>query len=138
MMQRSFVFRKRVQTPPVYLRQQDLAKQLEAQIKWKQDEQRAERQEKDFVERVEQIQLAEAYVHTRLLCLMVTFSAVRLAQERETYIRNKRLHQEEMKSTLDNQVSNGFFTGSPLTVANRCEASRVDFLPTKWPPRISV
>ena len=35
---------------------------------------------------------------------MDTFSTVRLAQERETYIRNKRLHQEEMKSTLDNQV----------------------------------
>ena len=66
-MQRSFVFRKRVQTPPVHLRQQDLAKHLEAQIKWKQDEQRAEKHEKDFVERVEQIQLAEAYVRGRPL-----------------------------------------------------------------------
>jgi len=28
-----------------------------------------------------------------------------LAQERETYLRNKRLHQEEMKTTLDNQVN---------------------------------
>ncbi len=60
--QRSFVFRKRVQTPPTYIRQQDLAKQLDAQIQWKQDEERAERQEKNFVERLEQIQLAEAYV----------------------------------------------------------------------------
>ena len=59
---RSFVFRKRVQTPPTYIRQQDLAKQLDAQIQWKQDEERAERQEKNFVERLEQIQLAEAYV----------------------------------------------------------------------------
>jgi len=60
--QRSFVFRKRVQTPPTYIRQQDLAKQLDAQIRWKEDEERAEKQDKDFVERMEQIQLAEAYV----------------------------------------------------------------------------
>ena len=59
-LQRSYVFRKRAQTPPVYVRQQDLAKQLEAQIKWKQDEERAEKQEKNFVERLEQIQLAES------------------------------------------------------------------------------
>jgi hypothetical protein len=31
-------------------------------------------------------------------------SNFRLAQERETYLRNKRLHQEEMKNALDNQV----------------------------------
>lgn len=42
------------------MRQQDLAKQLETQIKWKQDEERIERQDKNFVERLEQIQLAEA------------------------------------------------------------------------------
>ncbi len=58
--QRSFVFRKRAQTPPIYVRQQDLAKQLDAQIKWKQDEERSEKQDKNFVERLEQIQLAEA------------------------------------------------------------------------------
>ncbi|UJR36130.1 hypothetical protein I4U23_028864 [Adineta vaga] len=86
---RSFVFRKRVQTPPTYVRQQDLAKQLDAQIKWKQDEERAERQDKHFTERFEQLQLAEA-----------------LAQERETFLRNKRLHQDELKSALDNQVRN--------------------------------
>ncbi|CAF4632566.1 unnamed protein product [Rotaria sp. Silwood1] len=86
---RSFVFRKRAQTPPTYIRQQDLAKQLDAQIKWKHDEEHAEKQDKNFVERLEQIQLAEA-----------------LAQEREAYLRNKRLHQEEMKNALDNQVRN--------------------------------
>ncbi|CAF0743230.1 unnamed protein product [Rotaria sordida] len=86
---RSFVFRKRIQTPPTYIRQQDLAKQLDAQIKWKHDEEHAEKQDKNFVERLEQIQLAEA-----------------LTQERETYLRNKRLHQEEMKNALDNQVRN--------------------------------
>jgi hypothetical protein len=48
----------------VYIRQQDLAKQLDAQIKWKQEEERAEKQDKNFVERLEQIQLAEAYIST--------------------------------------------------------------------------
>ena len=46
------------------MRQQDLAKQLDAQIKWKQDEERAERQDKHFTERFEQLQLAEAYIST--------------------------------------------------------------------------
>jgi hypothetical protein len=67
--QRSFVFRKRIQTPPTYIRQQDLAKQLDAQIRWKQDEERTEKQEKDFVERLEQIQLAEAYVQKQKISL---------------------------------------------------------------------
>jgi hypothetical protein len=31
-------------------------------------------------------------------------SIFRLAQERDSYLKNKRLHQEEMKSGLDNQV----------------------------------
>lgn len=30
----------------------------------------------------------------------------RLAQEREAYLKNKRLTQEEMRSALDNQVNN--------------------------------
>ena len=102
--QRSFVFRKRTHTPPAYVRQQDLAKQLEAQMKWKTDEQRAEKQDKDFVERIEQIQLAEAYVHWRFAELSCSVAHFRLAQEREAYLKNKRLHQEEMKSALDNQV----------------------------------
>jgi hypothetical protein len=46
----------------MYVRQQDLAKQLDAQIKWKHDEERAEKQDKNFIERFEQMQLAEAYV----------------------------------------------------------------------------
>lgn len=86
---RSIIFRKRIQTPPSYIRRHDLARQLEAQIKWRTDEQRAERNDKDFSERLEQIQLAES-----------------LAQEREVYFRNKRLHQAELKSALDNQVRN--------------------------------
>ena len=60
--QRSVIFRKRAKTPPSYLRQQDFARQLEAQIKSKQDEQRSEKRDKDFIERLEQIQLAESSV----------------------------------------------------------------------------
>lgn len=69
-MQRSYVFRKRVQTPPAYVRQQDLARQLEAQIKWRNEEENAEKQEKNFVERLEQIQLAEAYVRKRKILFL--------------------------------------------------------------------
>ncbi|CAF1656507.1 unnamed protein product, partial [Adineta ricciae] len=84
---RSIIFRKRLRTPPSYLKQQDFARQIEAQIKWRQEEQQTEKLDKDFSERLEQIQLAES-----------------LAQERESYIRNKRLQQEQLKSTLLNQI----------------------------------
>ena len=49
-----------MKTPPSYLRQLDLARQLEAQIKSKHDEQSSERQDRGFMERLEQIQLAES------------------------------------------------------------------------------
>ncbi|CAF1191121.1 unnamed protein product [Rotaria sp. Silwood1] len=86
---RSIIFRKRVKTPPGYIRQKDFAKQLETQIKLKQDEQHSEKRDKDFIERLEQIQLAES-----------------LAQERDNYFKNKRRHQEELKNALDNQIRN--------------------------------
>ncbi|UJR09964.1 hypothetical protein I4U23_014188 [Adineta vaga] len=84
---RSIIFRKRLRTPPSYLKQQDFARQIEAQMKWRHEEQRAEKLDKDFTERLEQIQLAES-----------------LAQERESYMRNKRLQQEQLKSVLINQI----------------------------------
>lgn len=86
---RSIIFRKRAKTPPSYLRQQEFARQLETQIKSKHDEQRSEKLDKDFVERLEQIQLAES-----------------LAHEREALMKNKRLRQEEFKSVLENQMQN--------------------------------
>jgi hypothetical protein len=61
-LQRSFIFRKRVRTPPIYLRKKELAGHLEAQMQWKRDEQRGQREEKDFIERIEQIHLAESCV----------------------------------------------------------------------------
>ncbi|CAF2896121.1 unnamed protein product [Rotaria sp. Silwood2] len=96
---RSIIFRKRVKTPPGYIRQKDFAKQLETQIKLKQDEQHSEKRDKDFIERLEQIQLAES-----------------LAQDRDNYFKNKRRHQEELKNALDNQIRNKS-TGLPT-----CEA----------------
>jgi hypothetical protein len=40
-----------------------------------------------------------------LFSSLIIFSIDRLAQEREAFLRNKRLHQEEMKAALDNQVN---------------------------------
>ncbi|CAF4022334.1 unnamed protein product, partial [Rotaria magnacalcarata] len=86
---RSIIFRKRVKTPPGYLRQKDLAQQLESQIKSKQEEEHSEKVDKEFAERLEQIQLAES-----------------LAQERDNYLTNKRRRQEELKNALQNQIRN--------------------------------
>jgi len=40
-----------------------------------------------------------------LFSSLIIFTISRLAQEREAFLRNKRLHQEEMKAALDNQVN---------------------------------
>lgn len=103
--QRSIIFRRRVRTPPTFIRQQDFSKQLEAQIKAKKDEQRAEREDRDFVERLEQIQLAQSFVENKEKSLVrCSFSFFSLAKERETFFKNKKLHQETLKNTLDDQV----------------------------------
>ncbi|CAF1372537.1 unnamed protein product [Adineta steineri] len=84
---RSIIFRKRLRTPPTYIKQHDFARQIEAQIKTRQEERYAEKSDKDFSERLEQIQLAET-----------------LAQERESYLKNKRHQQGQLKNALFNQI----------------------------------
>jgi hypothetical protein len=56
---RSFIFRKRCKTPPKYMRQQDLAASLSQQIEHKTNELNHFKQENDYIEKMEQMQLAE-------------------------------------------------------------------------------
>ena len=56
---RSFVFRKRVKTPPKIYKQHELGSYLSMQIDSKNKEVNLARQELDYIERMEQLQLAE-------------------------------------------------------------------------------
>ena len=58
-MSRSFIFRKRVRTPPKMYKQHDLAETLNKQIELKQNITNQTKQEIEQLERMEQLQLAE-------------------------------------------------------------------------------
>ena len=59
--QRSFVFRKRVRTPPKMLKQLELSEFLEKQIENKAKQNHVLKQEQDYIEKIEQLKLAEEY-----------------------------------------------------------------------------
>lgn len=86
---RSFVFRKRVKTPPKMYRQQELGSYLSMQIDSKNKEVNLAKQELDYIEKMEQLQLAEE-----------------LAAQREYYLREKEIRKNALKSALDSQVKN--------------------------------
>jgi hypothetical protein len=64
---RSFIFRKRCKTPPKYMRQQDLAASLSQQIEHKTNELNHFKQENDYIEKMEQMQLAEEYENLQVV-----------------------------------------------------------------------
>eukprot|EP00795_Rhopilema_esculentum_P017226 gene17226-8778_t len=84
---RSFVFYKRNVSPPFAFTQQNYHSDLADQVKQREHNLLKSRKEKDFMERLEQVQLAED-----------------LAVQREQYLRNKRLQSEEYKKALDTQI----------------------------------
>lgn len=86
---RSFVFRKRCKTPPKFLKQQELGNYLSMQIDSKQRDVNLAREEKDYIEKMEQLQLAEE-----------------LAAQREYYLKEKNQRKNELKNALDYQVKN--------------------------------
>jgi hypothetical protein len=58
-LKRSFVFRKRVKTPPKQVKQQDLSDYLSKQIQDRQSEELRAKKESEFAEKMERLQLAE-------------------------------------------------------------------------------
>ncbi len=57
--QRSFVFRKRCRTPPKSFKQQELNEFLKLQMEQRQNENQLNKQEATYLERMEQMKLAE-------------------------------------------------------------------------------
>ncbi|XP_064628540.1 coiled-coil domain-containing protein 81-like isoform X2 [Lineus longissimus] len=84
----SYVFqRTRPLTPPRYVKQNEMFKDLAKQVNSKQDRREKQRSDEHFLERLEQVQLAED-----------------LAAQREQYLRGKAEQQEQYKRALSAQV----------------------------------
>eukprot|EP00112_Aurelia_sp_Birch-Aquarium-sp1_P010963 Seg2317.3 transcript_id=Seg2317.3/GoldUCD/mRNA.D3Y31 product="Coiled-coil domain-containing protein 81" protein_id=Seg2317.3/GoldUCD/D3Y31 len=85
--QRSFVLHKRTVSPPFYLSQNQYHVDLADQVKKRSMNFMKSKKEQEFLERLEQVHLADE-----------------LAAQREQYLRNKKLQSEEYKRSLDTQM----------------------------------
>ncbi|XP_051882517.1 coiled-coil domain-containing protein 81-like [Pristis pectinata] len=81
-----YIFQKRLLTPPVILKQQQYAQCLQKQMEEKKQRENRKKQDDDFLDRLEQVQLAED-----------------LAIQREMYLKEKQEQKEAYKIALDIQ-----------------------------------
>ncbi|XP_072119452.1 coiled-coil domain-containing protein 81-like isoform X3 [Mobula birostris] len=81
-----YIFQRRLLTPPVILKQQQYAQCLKKQMEEKQQRENRKKQDEDFLDRLEQVQLAED-----------------LAVQREMYLKEKQEQKEAYKTALDIQ-----------------------------------
>ncbi|XP_072178987.1 coiled-coil domain-containing protein 81-like isoform X1 [Diadema setosum] len=84
---RSYIFQNRARTPPRFLRQEEYAGHLAGQVEAKAAEKVKRRQDTDFLERLEQVQLAEE-----------------LAAQREQYLRDKIQQTDMYRKALSAQI----------------------------------
>uniref|UniRef100_UPI00398EF607 coiled-coil domain-containing protein 81-like n=1 Tax=Pristiophorus japonicus TaxID=55135 RepID=UPI00398EF607 len=82
-----YIFQKRLLTPPVFLKQQQYAECLNKQMKEKRQRENRKKQDEEFLDRLEQVQLAED-----------------LAAQREQYLKEKHEQTEAYKKALDVQT----------------------------------
>ncbi|XP_067890067.1 coiled-coil domain-containing protein 81-like isoform X2 [Heterodontus francisci] len=81
-----YIFQKRLSTPPIFLKQQQYARCLDEQIQEKKQRENRKKQDEEFLDRLEQVQLAED-----------------LAVQREQYQKEKHEQTEAYKKALDMQ-----------------------------------
>lgn len=84
---RSYLFQNRPLTPPQYIKQDEYSKDLGGQVMSKYNKLAKLKKEQEFLERLEQVQLAED-----------------LAMQREQYLREKKEGSEAYRKALDTQV----------------------------------
>ncbi|XP_072018887.1 coiled-coil domain-containing protein 81-like [Amphiura filiformis] len=94
---RSYVFQNRPLTPPRHIKQEEYSDQLGDQVEAKTTDKVKRTRDNEFLERLEQVQLAEE-----------------LAAQREQYLRDKALHTESYQRALSAQVR---FKPLPLPAA---------------------
>ncbi|XP_064605813.1 coiled-coil domain-containing protein 81-like isoform X2 [Liolophura sinensis] len=84
---KSYVFQKRPLTPPRFFKQEEYCRDLAKQVESKEQTKKKCRSDEEFLERLEQVQLAED-----------------LAAQREQYLVEKYEHQDMYRKALDAQV----------------------------------
>lgn len=84
---RSYLFQNRPLTPPRYIKQDEYGRELGGQVLTKQEKLSKLKKEQEFLERLEQVQLAED-----------------LALQREQYLRDKKMGSDAYRKALDAQV----------------------------------
>ncbi|XP_013385182.1 coiled-coil domain-containing protein 81 [Lingula anatina] len=84
---RAYIFNKRPLTPPRFIKQNELSRDLEKQVDHKDVTKRKRKADEDFLERLEQVQLAED-----------------LAAQRETYLREKVNQTDQYRKALSAQL----------------------------------
>ncbi|XP_073258011.1 coiled-coil domain-containing protein 81-like isoform X1 [Porites lutea] len=84
---RSYLFQNRPLTPPRYIKQDEYSKDLGGQVMSKYNKLAKLKKEQEFLERLEQVQLAED-----------------LAMQREQYLREKKEGSEAYRKALDTQI----------------------------------
>uniref|UniRef100_A0A8D0GZH3 Coiled-coil domain containing 81 n=1 Tax=Sphenodon punctatus TaxID=8508 RepID=A0A8D0GZH3_SPHPU len=84
---KSFIFVKRPPSPSVHIKQEEYAQSLSKQMKEKKEREIKLRQDKELIDRLEQVQLAEE-----------------LAAQRATYLKDKMEEMQRYKAALDTQI----------------------------------
>lgn len=84
---RSYIFQRRPLTPPRIFKQEEYSKDLTKQVDIKEDAKKKRKADEDFLERLEQVQLAED-----------------LAKQREQFLREKFEQQDMYKNALETQL----------------------------------
>lgn len=84
---RSYIFQRRPLTPPRIYKQEEYSKDLGQQVELKEDSKKKKRADEEFLERLEQVQLAED-----------------LAKQREQFLREKAEQQDMYKNALEAQL----------------------------------
>ncbi|XP_076077842.1 coiled-coil domain-containing protein 81-like isoform X3 [Mytilus galloprovincialis] len=84
---KSYIFQRRPLTPPRIFKQEEYSKDLGQQVDQKEDTKKKRQADEDFLERLEQVQLAED-----------------LAKQREQFLREKAEQQDMYKNALETQI----------------------------------
>lgn len=84
---KSYIFQRRPLTPPRIFKQEEYSKDLGQQVDQKEDTKKKRQADEDFLERLEQVQLAED-----------------LAKQREQFLREKAEQQDMYKNALETQL----------------------------------
>lgn len=118
---RSYLFQNRPLTPPRYIKQDEYGRELGGQVLTKQEKLSKLKREQEFLERLEQVQLAED-----------------LALQREQYLREKKMGSDAYRKALDAQVNYSIIFTRCLHSLKKCSKGEVKLVNKKFTAQWSL